>query len=273
MSEISRAYMQDVAENGGAHLLTREEEIFLIKKIKKNCKNSLEKLVYHNLRLVVKTAYKYKGCGVDMMDLVNEGNLGLITAAKKYKPSKGTKFSTYAGFWVRQKMLRYINNHGRTIRIPCHAYAVFSELKKEYLRLSETGKALPDISYLSKKLNCTKNKIKSLLPYLDPQISLNAEIGDLGEDTKADMFTCAQGDANSLLIKKERLGVIQNALAILSKRERYIIERRFGLSGDKKQTLEAVGKKLNLTRERIRQIEKSALLKLKNILNREDIEL
>jgi RNA polymerase primary sigma factor len=273
MSEICKRYIKDIGNSGGAELLTPEEEKILSKKIKKGCKESLETLINRNLRLVIKTSHRYVGCGVDSMDLINEGNLGLIIAAKRYKPTKGTKFSTYAGYWIRQKMLRYINNHGRTIRIPCHAYATFCDLKKEYERLNEMGQELPSISVLAKKFNSTERKIKSLLPYVNIPVSIDGCISDEGDDTFEQHIPSIESDANSQLIDKEKIEVINKALSLLTKRERYILEHRFGLHGDKKETLESIGKKYKVTRERIRQIERDSLLKLKNILEKNNIEL
>jgi len=265
MPELCKRYISDLSKRD-IEVLTLEEELQLAKKIKKGCNKSLNKLIDHNLRLVIKTSQRYEGCGVDTMDLINEGNIGLMQAAKKYKASKGTKFSTYAGFWIRQKMIRYINNHGRTIRIPCHAYAIFSNLKKEYEKAKSNEERLPSISYLASKFGCTQKKIKTLLPYLESTVSVDAYIGEHGEDTLEQHIPSIEYDANILLQSKEKIQIIQRALKTLTKREKYIIEHRFGLHGDKKETLESIGKKFKVTRERIRQIESSALLKLKEIL-------
>ena len=242
MSDICKRYIKNVADTGGTELLTLKEEEILSKKIKKGCTASLETLVNKNLRLVVKTSHRYEGCGVDQMDLIKEGNLGLIIAAKKYKPTKGTKFSTYAGYWVRQKMLRYINNHARTIRIPCHAYPVFCALKEEYERLNEIGQQLPPVSVLAKRLNCTERKIKSLLPYVTIPISIDAFIGDGAETTLEHHIPSIEEDANSQLIQKERNEIIKKCLSLLNEREKFIIESRFGLNGDKRETLESIGR-------------------------------
>tara|TARA_Y100001938_G_C8101570_1_gene442206 strand:- start:14656 stop:15474 length:819 start_codon:yes stop_codon:yes gene_type:complete len=263
MSELCKRYINDVSKKD-ISLLSLEQELNLAKKIKKGCKQSLNELVYHNLRLVIKTSQRYEGCGVDQMDLINEGNIGLVQAAKKYKASKGTKFSTYAGFWIRQRMIRYINNHGRTIRIPCHAYAIFSELKKEYQRLLNNDENMPSLTFLASKFNCTEKKIKSLLPYLEPMQSIDSLLGEDGEETQERHIPSVELDANKLLQNKEKIQLIQKALKTLTKREKYIIEHRFGLHGDKKETLETIGKKFKVTRERIRQIENAALFKLKN---------
>jgi len=269
--KLCQRYIKDLSSRD-VRVLSIEEEKSLAVEIKKGCKKSLEKLIQHNLRLVIKTAHRYEGCGVDFMDLINEGNIGLCEAAKKFKVSKGTKFSTYAGFWIRQKMIRYINNHGRTIRIPCHAYSIFSALKKEYQNFLSTNGNAPSISYLARRANCTEKKVKVLFPYLESPISLDASLGE-GEDTVEQHIPSMEHDANAVLIKKEKETVIRRALERLTEREKYIIERRFGLHGDKKETLETIGKKFKVTRERIRQIESDALFKLKNILEDNGIEL
>jgi len=271
MLGICKRYIKDVGKSS-EDLLTPEEEQALAKKIKNGCTESLAILVTRNLRLVIKTSQKYEGCGVDYMDLINEGNLGLMIAAEKYKSDKGTKFSTYAGYWIRQKMLRYINNHGRTIRIPCHAYAAFADLRKEKQRLEDLGQELPSTSTLAKKFNCTKRKIKSLLPFLDSPVSIDGGFIE-GDDTLEQHIPAIEEDANFQLINKEKTEIISKALSLLTKREKFIIEQRFGLCGDKKKTLESIGKKLKVTRERIRQIESAALAKLKNILKEYKVEL
>ena len=273
MSGICKRYIKDVGDHCRESLLTPDEEKDLAKKIKKGCRKSLETLVNRNLRLVIKTSHRYEGCGADHMDLINEGNMGLIIAAKKFKATKGTKFSTYAGYWIRQKMLRYINNHGRTIRIPCHAYAVYSQLREEYERLNEAGEQLPSIPILAKKFNCTKRKIKSLLPYLNSPVSIDGALGEGADDTLEQHIPSIEDNANSHLINKEKTDIINKALSLLTKREKFIIEHRFGLCGDKKETLESIGKKLKVTRERIRQIESAALTKLKKILKGYEVEL
>ena len=265
MSGLSNKYVNDISKED-VRVLTLKEELELAKKIKNGCEDSLNKIIHHNLRLVIKTSQRYEGCGVDTMDLINEGNIGLMQAAKKYKASKGTKFSTYAGFWIRQKMIRYINNHGRTIRIPCHAYAIFSELKKEYEEAKNKDKELPSISSLALKYGCTNKKIKTLLPFLESTMSIDSFIGEHGSDTFEQHIPSIDLDANSLLQNKEKIQLIQRALKTLTNREKYIIEHRFGLHGDNKETLESIGKKFKVTRERIRQIESSALLKLKELL-------
>jgi RNA polymerase primary sigma factor len=266
MAEVSQKYIKDIQKNGASNLLTMDEEIELAKKIKKGCKQSLEELIHKNLKLVIKTARKYEGCGVDLMDLINEGNVGLAHAAKRFESSKNTKFSTYAGYWIRQKMIRYINNHGRTIRIPCHAYALFCSLKKEYEDYKEFHGTEPGISYLANKLNTTKRKIKSLILYVNSPIYLDGNIAESEEDKKEQHIPSETLDASDILQKKETDNLIQEALDKLTKREKYIIEHRFGMHGDKKETLEVIGKKFKITRERIRQIDKAALIKLKNIL-------
>ena len=272
MSDIYQKYIDDISSRD-ISVLSRDEEKTLAQKIKKGCTESLNELIQHNLRLVIKTAYRYKGCGVDFMDLVNEGNIGLFQAAKKFRASKGAKFSTYAGFWIRQKMIRYINNHGRTIRIPCHAYALFAKLKTEHERFVNVNGKAPSLSYLANSLGCRKRKIKSLLPYLESPINIDAHIGEEGEETMEQHIPSVKQDANETLINKEKEKIMKNILASLEEREKYIIEHRFGLHGDKKETLETIGKKFRLTRERIRQIESETLLKLKKILQDNKIEL
>ncbi len=182
-------------------------------------------------------------------------------------PSKGSKFSTYAGFWIRQKMIRYINNHGRTIRIPCHAYSTFCNLKKEYEYYKEKFSREPSINYLSKKLNVKKQKIKTLLPYVHNPIYLDGTLSETDEAQKEQHIAAEDLDACKILQNKETHKYINYALNKLTEREKYIIEHRFGLHGDKKETLESIGKKFKVTRERIRQIETEAISKLKIILS------
>lgn len=272
MPSICKRYIEDVSKKD-IEVLNLKQEKELSNKIQKGCGESFNKLIEHNLRLVIKTSQRYEGCGIDSMDLINEGNIGLMQAAKKYKASKGTKFSTYAGFWIRQKMIRYINNHSRTIRIPCHAYSIFNQLKKIFEQSKKNGERLPSVYLLSKRLDCSEKKIKTLLPYVESPVILDAELGENGEDTKETQISTNEKDASMELQLKERILFIEKALNTLSNREKYIIKHRFGLHGDKKQTLEKIGQTLKLTRERIRQIEKSALHKLSEILDYDKIQL
>lgn len=270
---VSERYMKDVRDNGGMlPILTADEEKALSAKISKGCKESLDEMVTRNLRLVVNTVRKYDKCGVDVMDLINEGNLGLIEAAKKYKSSKKTRFSTYAGFWIRQKMMRYINNHSRTVRIPCHAYSSFAELKKITEEFTSKYGSKPTVKFLSRKVGLSESQVKNLLPYVDSPIYLDSKISETEQEKQEVLCQSTSQTPSDKLLEKEEIDIISKALKKLNKRERFIIEHRFGFNSSDILTLEKIGEKFKVTRERIRQVEKQALEKVKNYIRQYKIE-
>ena len=199
-----RRYFNDVGEKP---LLSKEEEVSLSKKIKKGCKESFNTFIEHNLRLVYSIAVNYQGCGVDLMDLISEGNVGLHTAVEKFKPSKKTKFSTYATYWIRQRILKYINNCGKTIRIPVYLYSDLKKVRIAKENFKEEHSMEATLSQLVKISGVSGEKIKQLLPHVNGPISIDAKIREGDSFTIGDSIASIKNTALESLLSKENSSV------------------------------------------------------------------
>ena len=262
---ILESYFLDVGER---KLLSKDEEVELSEKIKSGCEKSRSIFIEHNLRLVFKIASEYKGYGVDLMDLISEGNIGLSVAVDKFDHTKKNKFSTYACFWIKQRIIRYINNNGKTIRLPVYLYPLLKKVREARENFVELNGSEPTKKELSKITKIPEQKIKQISPHTQSPLSIDMKIGESGTETIADSISSSLPSSLQQAINKENVFLIEEGLDSLNKREKYIIEHRFGLHGNKKETLEEIGKKFKLTRERIRQVEKIALKKLKSFLSK-----
>ena len=264
-------YYKDV---GQYELLSKEEETKLGYKVQaggEKAKLAVTKLVESNLRLVVKIAQDFRGRGLDIEDLVSEGNSGLFTAAKKFNPDKGARFSYYSSFWIRQHMFRAIANHGRLIRIPSNSLDKYSKILSFVSDFKNKHDAEPSVKEISRGLGFPELRVKEIMYAAKSVLPLDSKLGPEGETKIHDVIpekklnpqeSCAQDDDNI------QLEIILNKLG---KRESHIIRNRFGIEKGKKVTLEDLGKELNITRERVRQIETKALSKLR-VLSRGRIE-
>src|SRR5215207_5104099 len=236
------------------------EEIRLAKGIARGCKRSKDRLVEANLRLVVSIAKKYRNRGVSFLDLIQEGNLGLIRAAEKFDHSKGYKFSTYATWWIRQAITRAIADKGRTIRIPVHMVEKVNKYHRTHRRMIQTLAREPSEEEIARELGVFVTEIQRLQEISQRSISLATPIGDddsseLG-DFLEDAGSVTPTDAVSESLLKAHL---REALDELPERERQIIELRFGMKDDRPRTLEEVGREFDITRERVRQIQMKTL--------------
>jgi RNA polymerase sigma factor (sigma-70 family) len=252
-------------EAGRFPLLTAAQEVELAKAIESGDKRAKDLLVNSNLRLVVSIAKKYQGHGLTLLDLIQEGIIGLIRAAEKFDWRKGFKFSTYATWWIRQAITRGIANTGRTIRLPVHAGDTLARLQKARARLELKLGRPATLAELSAEVEMPEDKVTEALRFAAEPLSLSeplredgdAELGDIVEDRSAESpFEVA---ATALLPDE-----IEKLLAPLDERERQILALRFGLDRGEPRTLEEVGEHFNLTRERIRQIEARAMSKLRH---------
>jgi RNA polymerase primary sigma factor len=257
-----RMYLKEI---GKVPLLTAEEEVSLAKRIERKDMEAKRKLIEANLRLVVSIAKRYVGRGMLFLDLIQEGNLGLIRAVEKFDYRKGYKFSTYATWWIRQAITRAIADQARTIRIPVHMVETINKLIRVQRQLLQDMGREPTPEEIAAEMGTTPAKVREILKISQEPVSLetpigeeeDSQLGDFIEDEDATMPV----EAVSEIMQKEELN---NVLGTLTHRERKVIELRFGLKGEHPRTLEEVGQKFGVTRERIRQIEAKTLAKLKS---------
>lgn len=262
ISDPVRMYLREI---GRIPLLTRDQEIDLAQKTEAGSTRAKEKLTNSNLRLVVSIAKKYIGRGMSFLDLIQEGNKGLIRAVEKYDWKKGFKFSTYATWWIRQAITRAIADQARTIRIPVHMVETINKLIRISRKLMQTLGREPTPEEIAEKLEVTPDKVREILKISQKTTSLETPIGD-DEDSYLGDFIEDTKQATPYELTSQRLlrENIEEVLAALSERESKVLEMRFGLRGAKPMTLEEVGREFGVTRERIRQIEAKALRKLKH---------
>jgi RNA polymerase primary sigma factor len=259
-----RLYLREI---GKIPLLNSEEELALAKRVVAGDKKAKDKMAEANMRLVVSIAKRYSGRGLDFLDLIQEGNTGLLRAVEKFDPDKGFKFSTYATWWIRQAITRAIADQARTIRIPVHMVETINKLLRTQRRMTQELNREPTIEELGIELEMEPAKVEYVIKIKQDISSLDAGVGRDGEEEDSvlgdfiedgDSIT-PEESATSQLLKEQ----VQSILSTLSDREQKIVKMRFGLGGGKSHTLEEVGREFAVTRERIRQIEAKALAKLR----------
>jgi len=262
ISDPVRMYLREI---GRIPLLTRDQEIELAQKTEAGDLKAKDKLTSSNLRLVVSIAKKYIGRGMSFLDLIQEGNKGLIRAVEKYQWKKGFKFSTYATWWIRQAITRAIADQARTIRIPVHMVETINKLIRISRKLMQTLGREPLPEEIAEIMEITPDKVREILKISQKTTSLETPIGD-DEDSYLGDFIEDTKQATPYELTTQRLlrENIEEVLSGLSDRESKVLEMRFGLRGAKPMTLEEVGREFGVTRERIRQIEAKALRKLKH---------
>lgn len=257
-----KIYLKEI---GRVPLLTPEEETELAKRMTEGDKEAKKRLTEANLRLVVSIAKKYVGRGMQFLDLIQEGNLGLLKAVDKFDYTKGFKFSTYATWWIRQAITRAIADQARTIRIPVHMVETITKVRKTSSQLlHETGHD-PTAEEIAERLDMTPEKVREIMRIAQDPVSLETPIGEEEDSHLGDFIpdddAPAPADAASNMLLKEQLNEV---LDTLTEREAKVLRLRFGLDDGHPRTLEEVGKEFNVTRERIRQIEAKALRKLRH---------
>lgn len=263
-----KIYLREI---GQIPLLTVQDEIVLAAKIKKGDKNARALMIKSNLRLVVKIAHDYSNLGLPLLDLISEGNIGLMKAVERFDPAKGGKLSTYAAWWIKQSIKRALANQAKTIRLPVHLVDKISKMKRTAMRMSEQLGRDPTDQELADKLNMPRAKVAQLREISVRPASLDAPIGD--DDSTE--FSEIVGDENAVtpfekLRDKNMREDIRDLLAELDPREAEILTARFGLDSNKPRTLEEVGRKFKVTRERVRQIQNIALHKLRRLMEKQD---
>jgi RNA polymerase primary sigma factor len=249
-----------LAEIGRVRLLTHADEIRLAKGIARGDKRCKDKLVEANLRLVVSIAKKYRNRGVSFLDLIQEGNLGLIRAAEKFDYCKGFKFSTYATWWIRQAITRAIADKGRTIRIPVHMVEKVNKFHRTHRRMVQLLGREPSDEEIASELKMPVEEILRLQEVSQRSISLETPVGDDDSSELGDFLEDAASATPTDAVSESLLKLhLREALDELPERERQIIELRFGMKDDRPRTLEEVGREFDITRERVRQIQMKTL--------------
>jgi RNA polymerase primary sigma factor len=263
-----KIYLREI---GQIPLLTPQEEIDLAARIKKGDREARALMIKANLRLVVKIAHDYANLGLPLLDLVSEGNIGLMKAVERFDPAKGGKLSTYAAWWIKQSIKRALANQSKTIRLPVHLVDKISKMRRVSLQMSEELGREPTDDELAEEIGLSSRKISQIKTVSTRPTSLDAPISD-GDSIE---FGEIIGDEDAqtpfeLLRDKNLRGELRELLQVLDDRERKIIFQRFGLDGGKPKTLEEVGKKFGVTRERIRQLQNIALAKMRQALSKKE---
>ncbi len=265
-------YLQEI---GKTALLTIEEEVVLARRIRRGDKAARDHMISANLRLVVKIAMDYKDFGLPLLDLISEGNIGLIKAVERFDPRKGGKLSTYAAWWIKQSIKRALANQSKTIRLPVHLVDKISKMRRTAMALTEQLGREPTDEELAIELQVPTSKIAHLKSVSVRPTSLDAPIG---EDGDSSTFGEIVGDENAVspyesLSERNLNDDLGSMVNSLDKREAEIIKLRFGLEGREELTLEEVGKRFHVTRERIRQLEYLALSKMRKALAKNEAQL
>ena len=264
-----RIYLRQI---GQIPLITREDEVRLAARIKKGDQAARQQMIQANLRLVVKIAHDYANYGLPLLDLISEGNIGLMKAVDRFDPAKGGKLSTYAAWWIKQSIKRALANQSKTIRLPVHLVDKIARLRRVAMRLSEEFGRDPTDEELAEEMELPVAKIThlrtaSIRPAsLDAAVSQDEDSATLGEIVKDD----AALSPYELLQGANLREVVREQLPLLDERERKILSLRFGLDGKKELTLEEIGKKFKVTRERIRQLQNAGLRKILKAIETKD---
>jgi RNA polymerase primary sigma factor len=263
-----KLYLREISKTP---LLTPEEEVELAARIKKGDKKARTHMINANLRLVVKIAQDYSGYGLPISDLISEGNIGLMKAVERFDPAKGGKLSTYAAWWIKQSIKRALANQSKTIRLPVHMVDKIAKMRRISTILAEALGREPTEEELAEEIGLPRRKLAMLRQASQRPTSLDAPINE-GEATEYGEVIGDERAGNPLemLADKNLAGQLDGLLSVLDDRERKIIDERFGLTGKKPLTLEEVGREFGVTRERIRQLQNSALTKMRRALRKKE---
>jgi RNA polymerase primary sigma factor len=261
-----RLYLREI---GQVKLLTPEEEIELAAKIKKGDKKAREHMIKANLRLVVKIARDYEGIGLPLLDLISEGNIGLMKAVERFDPKKGGKLSTYGSWWIKQSIKRALANQSKTIRLPVHLVDKISRMRRTSMKLQEDLGREPTDEELAAELGTTAARVSQMRTASIRPASLDAPVGDDDSNNFSEIVEDERAvNPYDELEDKTVVNMLQDMVKHLDDREATILRYRFGLDGGSEKTLEEVGEKFGVTRERVRQIQNLALRKLRKMIER-----
>lgn len=260
-SEALERYLQDISKE---EMVSTDEEVELAKRIRQGDKNALERLVKANLRFVVSVTKQYQGQGLELTDLINEGNVGLINAAMKFDETRGFKFISYAVWWVRQSILQALADKSRLVRLPLNQIGYVSKVNHFYHDFMQKNNRAPFLDEVADALGMEKSKVNAALLTSGKHISMNAPLIDDEDSCLLDLLTNDdKGNADSSLISDSLKEEVHHALDLLPERESQVIRMYFGINTPE-LSLEEIGEKLNLSRERVRQIKEKALTLLRN---------
>lgn len=259
-------------EIGQVELLSPEEEVELARKVRAGDAEARDRLIRANLRLVVAIAKEYAKIGLPLLDLISEGNIGLMTAAERFDPAKGAKFSTYAAWWIKQRIRRALRDQGKTIRLPAHLADKLMRMRRARAELYAELQREPSAEEVAVRIGEPERTVRKWMEVSRDTVSLDQPAGDGdGKDTVADHVADTRTeDAGAGMDNRQLLEEMQGHLKELPERERYILERRYGLDGRPAGSLEEVGAELGITRERVRQLQAAATEKLHDRMLGED---
>ncbi len=259
-----KLYIKDIKD---IPLLAADQELKLARRVKRGDAQARRTMIRSNLRLVINIAKQYSNYGVPLLDLIEEGNLGLMKAVSKFDPKRGFRFSTYAAWWIKQHVTRALADQGKTVRIPVYMVETLSRFRKTQERLTHRYRRKPKIAELAKAMKLSVSKVKELTQIDQGTTSLDQPVGEEGEASVMDLLedpnTQSSQDNMNEILRSER---VQTLLNKMSAREREILELRFGLKDGEIYTLNDAAKRFSITRERVRQIEAAALKKLRQLV-------
>ena len=265
--DATRLYLREI---GAARLLTAEEEVELARRIRKGDEAARARMIESNLRLVVKIARRYVNRGLALLDLIEEGNLGLIRAVEKFDPEKGFRFSTYATWWIRQTIERALMNQTRTIRLPIHVVKEINVYLRAARRLSQELDHEPSAEEIAELLDRPLEEVERMLGFNERVTSVDVPQGREGDRPRLDSIADEQNAEPTELLQAEEIRThLEEWLDRLSEKQREVVVRRFGLQGYDNSTLEQVARELGVTRERVRQIQIDALRRLRMVLEQQ----
>jgi len=266
--DVLQLYLREI---GQVKLLTPAEEIALAKRIRRGDKRARERMIKANLRLVVKIARDYEGMGLPLLDLINEGNIGLMKGVERFDPRKGAKLSTYASWWIKQSIKRALANQGKTIRLPVHVVDKVTHIRRAEVKLREVFDRDPTDEELAHELDLDPRRIRQYRQASKAPVSLDAPIGDDASEQVSEIVADPGAAAPfDRLVRETDTELMREVLATLDQRESTILALRFGLTDGTQRTLEEIGGRLGVTRERIRQIQEQALRKLRAKMEERD---
>ncbi|HUA37685.1 MAG TPA: sigma-70 family RNA polymerase sigma factor [Candidatus Sulfopaludibacter sp.] len=266
--DVLQLYLHEI---GQVRLLTPQEEIALAKRIRRGDRRAREHMIKANLRLVVKIAHDYEGMGLPLLDLINEGNIGLMKGVERFDPRKGAKLSTYASWWIKQSIKRALANQGKTIRLPVHVVDKVAHIRRAEVKLREAFDRDPTDEELAHELDLDPRRIRQYRQASKAPVSLDAPIGDDASERVSEVVADPNAAAPfDRLVQETDTELVREVLGTLDQRENKILAMRFGLKDGTQRTLEEVGAHLGVTRERIRQIQDQALKKLRAKMEERD---